>query len=156
MMITRQKHAKTGMMACVGLLALLLLSPRSLSAQVLDATSHPKFKLPLPRPAKIDAVDDSKFKMVMKETVQWLGLEDVSGNHLMTTVWGYGKQDKKGTVVTYPGGGTGIPGRDRTGAVPVPVAPDPAGTGPVAYLRFAMIPTVPWISWFHWWNRISR
>lgn len=66
---------------------------------VLPAIDHPKFKIPLPDPAVIDATNGGSYTMYMRQTTQWLGLEDVAGNQIQTTIWGYGQ----GNTVTYPG-----------------------------------------------------
>ncbi len=86
------------------------------SAQLADPASHPKFVNPLPIPTRIDATKPQwgyggwggrcgtpktqAYSVRMGETTQWLGLVDVNGAPLNTTVWGYGLD---GQPVTYPG-----------------------------------------------------
>jgi spore coat protein A len=82
------------------LLAFISLSP-NVYGQYLDPDIHPKFVNDLPNPAKLDFTKGKgKVTLGMYQTTQWLGLVDDSGDPLMTTVWGYGKNSRS---VTYPG-----------------------------------------------------
>ena len=79
---------------------ILLVGFINLFAQPLqDPVSHPKFMNPLPIPAQIDVTNGGTVDMYMEQTQQWLGLVDMNGAPLNTTVWGYGATG----AVTYPG-----------------------------------------------------
>jgi len=67
---------------------------------LLDPTTQPRFVNDLPLPDRIDASKSRTYTLEMRETTQWLGLIDSSGNALETTVWGFGQP---GHDATYPG-----------------------------------------------------
>jgi spore coat protein A len=79
---------------------------------LLDAETHPKFVNPLPNPLDPGFIfqpdgtvpgpagDEPYYQVGMFQFPQSLGLVDAGGNHLMTTVWGYGKSKE---TATYPG-----------------------------------------------------
>jgi spore coat protein A, manganese oxidase len=82
------------------LLLLLLTAFSNITAQLQNASNHPKYVNPLPVPVQIDATGGGTFNVEMNQGVQWLGLVDINGLPLNTTVWGYGLLGKG---VTYPG-----------------------------------------------------
>ncbi|MBC5772476.1 multicopper oxidase domain-containing protein [Pontibacter sp. KCTC 32443] len=63
--------------------------------QLLDPRTQVKFTNPLPIPAAIDATQGGTFEMEITQFEQDLGLRDISGQPLLTKVWGYNGQ--------YPG-----------------------------------------------------
>lgn len=84
------------MLGSIGLYA------QTTSADLLNPTdqlANYGYSVDLPAPAVIDAKNGGNYRMTMRETTQWLGLKDASGNPLYTTVYGYGQ----GRSVTYPG-----------------------------------------------------
>ncbi|TNE65691.1 MAG: hypothetical protein EP344_02860, partial [Bacteroidetes bacterium] len=91
---------KTGLHVYVLAIVFLCLGfSQVLQAQLKTPDVHPKFVNPLPDPAVIDATGGGTYNIEMRQVVQWLGLEDVNGLPLNTTVWGYGPINN----VTYPG-----------------------------------------------------
>ena len=79
---------------------------------LLDPQTHPKFVNPVPNPLDPSFIfqpdgtvpgptgDEPYYKVGIFQFQQSLGLVDPMGNSLMTTVWGYGKDQASGT---YPG-----------------------------------------------------
>ncbi|MBI1950836.1 MAG: multicopper oxidase domain-containing protein, partial [Acidobacteria bacterium] len=76
---------------------------------LLDANSHPKFVTPRPNPLDPGFIvqpdgttmaGEPLYNIGIFQFQQSLGLVDVLGNPLLTTVWGYGKD---ATSATYPG-----------------------------------------------------
>jgi spore coat protein A, manganese oxidase len=59
-----------------------------------------RFTDPVPVPERINATQGGNVNVEMNETEQWLGLYDSSGEPLLTTVWGYGRNRAR---TTYPG-----------------------------------------------------
>lgn len=84
----------------VVILFLINLGQDSLAQTLVSPEFHQKFINALPIPLQIDATKGGTFDMEMNQTTQWLGLVDNLGNHLMTTVWGYGLLSQG---ITYPG-----------------------------------------------------
>jgi spore coat protein A len=75
---------------------------------LLDPVSHPKFVTPVPNPLDPSFIfqpdgtldGDPYYEVGVFQHQQDLGLFDPNGNHLTTTVWGYGKDRDS---ATYPG-----------------------------------------------------
>jgi len=79
------------------------------TAELADPVSHPKFVTPLPNPLDpsfifapdgVTTTGEPYFEVGIYEFRQSLGLFDEMGNPLLTTVWGYGKDQAS---ATYPG-----------------------------------------------------
>ncbi|NDK56716.1 multicopper oxidase domain-containing protein [Pontibacter fetidus] len=71
----------------------------SQAQQLLDPRSQVKFQNQLPIPATINATGGGRFEMQVTQFEQDLGLRDVSGQPLLTTVWGYNGQYPGPTLV---------------------------------------------------------
>jgi spore coat protein A, manganese oxidase len=68
--------------------------------QLLGPASQPLFVNELPLPEHIDASRPGALVLQIGQAEQWLGLVDANGDHLLTTIWGYGQP---GQTPTYPG-----------------------------------------------------
>jgi spore coat protein A len=70
---------------------------------LLDATAYFnewKFTNNLPIAARLEADHPGTYVLQMKQSEQWLGLRDETGDPILTTIWGYGLP---GQTATYPG-----------------------------------------------------
>lgn len=80
----------------------------SIAPTVLDPLTQPKFVNEVPNPLDPSFIfqpdgtlnGDPYYEVGMFQTQQDLGLVDAEGHHLLTTVWGYGKDQAS---ATYPG-----------------------------------------------------
>lgn len=108
--MSRTRRIERG--AVLGILlvvACFLSAPVQGQPALLDANSHPKFVNPLPNPLDPSFIfqpdgttmtGEPLYNIGIFQFQQSLGLVDVLGNPLLTTVWGYGKD---ATSATYPG-----------------------------------------------------
>ena len=111
-MVSRRDFLKTS--TALSAMAALPLSVRwsiaqaqALIAGLSDPAAQPKFTITVPDAMapgfKYVADKKGRYKVQIREAVQYTGLQDANGNSLATPIWGYADGFRQNTVATWPG-----------------------------------------------------